>query len=494
MGIVSRTSIKFSIILYIGIVLGYINMVLIFPNILGDELFGLTRILFTAAALIAQLAQLGTNNILVRFHPFLKEDKKNSTLSLGLLLSFIGVILSSIGLFVFKNWIIGVYSEKAELFTEYYYLLLPAVISLIFFNLFEAYLRVLIKNSVSAFLNSVLLRLVWLALVLLYSFQYFDTNTFINLYVGGQVLMTILAFIYTISQGKLNLGFDLGSEKIKMLKTMSRYGIVTILSGLSLLLINRIDVVMIGSYLGLADVAIYSIALYMSMVILVPAQSISRASAVLVADAFKNNDTITIKSLYEKTALNQMLFGSVVFILITINYKSLMSFLPPIYADSFYVFFFLGLGKIIDTGFGMNGYVILTSKYYKVDTYLSVGLLILSIVIKIFFIPYYGIVGAAASTAIALIVFNVVKYAFLKWKMNLTPFTNHYLILVLILITSFAIAMIIPFLFNLWVDMALRSLLFMLMVVPPIFYLKISPEFNAIVVKALEMVKRKSTR
>ncbi|HNP17863.1 MAG TPA: oligosaccharide flippase family protein [Fulvivirga sp.] len=491
MGIVSRTSIKFSIILYIGIVLGYVNMILIFPNVLGDELFGLTRILFTAAALIAQIAQLGTSNILVRFHPFLKEDKKNSTLSLGLILSFIGVLLSSSFLFIFKNWIIEVYSEKAGLFTEYYYLLLPAVVSLIFFNLFEAYLRVLLKNSVSAFLNSVLLRLVWLALVILYSFQYFDTSTFINLYVGGQVIMTVLAFIYTVTVAKLNLGFDLSSEKIKILKTMSQYGIVTILSGLSLLLINRIDVVMIGSYLGLEEVAIYSIAFYMSMVIIVPAQSISRASAVLVADAFKKNDLVTIKSLYEKTALNQMLFGSIVFIAIIINYKSLMSFLPPNYADSFFVFLFLGLGKIIDTGFGMNGFVILTSKYFKVDTIMSVGLLILSIIIKVFFIPHYGITGAALSTAIALLLFNFSKFLFLKWKMDLTPFTKDYMKLVLLLIGSCFVTMVIPFLFNIWVDMILRSALFLLLVIPATFYLNISPEFNEIIKKGWAMVRKK---
>lgn len=490
MGVVSKTSIKFSIILYIGIALGYVNTVLIFPNVLGDEVFGLTRILFTAAGLIAQLSQLGTGNILVRFHPYLKDDKKNTTLTLGLLLSFAGGLISAICLFVFKEQINAVYSEKAKLFTDYYYLLLPAVISLIAFNLFDAYLRVLIKNSFTAFLNSILLRLIWLAIVLLYAFEFYDTDTFINVYVGGQIFVSSLAFLYTLKQGRLNLGLQLSPEKIKTFKSMSRFGIVTILSGLSFFLINQVDILMVGSYIGLTDVAIYSIALYMSSVILVPAQSISRTTAVLMADAFKNDNHEMIHTLYKKTALNQMLFGSLIFMLIAINYDSLMSFLRETYADSFMVFFLLGLAKIIDTAFGINGAVLISSKYYKMDTFFSIILLIFSIILKLIMIPKFGIIGAAGSTAIALILFNLAKYSFLKVKLKISPFTKDYFLLFSLLVISFVVVFFIPQVVNIWVDMFVKSGLFCLITIPTVYLLKFSPEFNDIIDKALEMSKQ----
>ena len=111
--------------------------------------------------------------------------------------------------------------------------------------------------------------------------------------------------------------------------------------------------------------------------------------------------------------------------------------------------------------------------------------------IKVFFIPQYGITGAALSTAIALLLFNFSKFLFLKWKMDLSPFTNDYLKLVFILIVSCIITMIIPFLFNIWVDMILRSALFMLLVIPATFYLNLSPEFNEIIKKSWAMVTRK---
>ncbi|MEQ8573986.1 MAG: polysaccharide biosynthesis C-terminal domain-containing protein, partial [Fulvivirga sp.] len=322
------------------------------------------------------------------------------------------------------------------------------------------------------------------------AFDFYDTNTFINVYVGGQLFVSSLAFLYTLKQGKLNLGLQLNSEKIKTFKSMSRFGIVTILSGLSFFLINQVDILMVGSYIGLTDVAIYSIALYMSSVILVPAQSISRTTAVLMADAFKNDNHEMIHTLYKKTALNQMLFGSLIFMLIAINYESLMSFLRETYADSFMIFFLLGLAKIVDTAFGINGAVLISSKYYRVDTYLSIILLILSLILKVIMIPRFGIIGAAGSTALALVLFNLAKYSFLKVKLNISPFTKDYFLLCIILVISFMVVFFIPQIVNIWIDMFAKSALFCLITIPVVYVLKFSPEFNDIIDKALEMSRQ----
>ena len=269
---------------------------------------------------------------------------------------------------------------------------------------------------------------------------------------------------------------------------MSHYGLVTILSGISLLLINRIDVVMVGSYVGLADVGIYAIAMYMSMVIMVPAQSISRTAAVLVAQAFKNNDQQLLRTLYQKTAINQLLFGGIVFLLITLNYQSLLSFLPPNYSDSFYVFFFLGLGKLIDIGLGINGAILLNSSYYKVDTILSIALLLLSILLKIYFIPTYGIEGAALSTMMALILFNFSKFIFLYLKLDMSPFTKEYMILLVLLIAAAMLMNLVPDASSIWLDVPMKSVIFLLLVIPLAFKFRISPEFNEMILKGLSSI------
>ncbi|MEQ9166686.1 MAG: polysaccharide biosynthesis C-terminal domain-containing protein, partial [Fulvivirga sp.] len=148
------------------------------------------------------------------------------------------------------------------------------------------------------------------------------------------------------------------------------------------------------------------------------------------------------------------------------------------------------LAKIVDTAFGINGAVLISSKYYRVDTYLSIILLILSLILKVIMIPRFGIIGAAGSTALALVLFNLAKYSFLKVKLNISPFTKDYFLLCIILVISFMIVFFIPQIVNIWIDMFAKSALFCLITIPVVYVLKFSPEFNDIIDKALEMSRQ----
>ncbi|MCB0817950.1 MAG: oligosaccharide flippase family protein, partial [Flavobacteriales bacterium] len=54
---------------YVGIGLGFVNVVLLYPRVLAAEEFGLLRLLVSITAVVAQVAQLGLDNTLIRFFP-----------------------------------------------------------------------------------------------------------------------------------------------------------------------------------------------------------------------------------------------------------------------------------------------------------------------------------------------------------------------------------------------------------------------------------------
>lgn len=476
--------------MYIGIALGFLNTVLIFPNILTEEEFGLTRILMSASAVISQFALLGTGNILVRFHPHFKDDTTNTTLSIGFIISTIGLILAALFLILFKPVIIEEYEDKSKLFTDFYNLILPYVISLVLFSLFDGYLRVILKNSVTAFLSFILLRVLWLVLVLIYSFGFLSLTTFINLYVVCQAIIALIAFVYIVWLGKLNISFRISKDKLKIIRHLMSFGVFTIISGISIYLINRIDILMVGKYIGLEEVAIYTIAFYISTVIIVPAQSIARASHVLVADAFKKQQYKIITDIYKKTALNQLLLGGVIYILIVLNYHNLIALLPEAYRDSFSVFILLGFAKIVDTGFGANGAIILNSKYYKYDTYLSILLLILAVFTNIFLIPKYGIVGASLATTLSIIIFNIFKFLVVKYKLKMSPFSKKYFIGIIVLFCCFLIPYQIPKIENIWLDLIIRSVISSLIFALGVYYFKVSFEINKILQEIILKIRK----
>ena len=53
MGIVKRDSIAITVLSYVGVVVGYVNKILLFPNFLSEEQVGLTSILVSLAVMYA---------------------------------------------------------------------------------------------------------------------------------------------------------------------------------------------------------------------------------------------------------------------------------------------------------------------------------------------------------------------------------------------------------------------------------------------------------
>ncbi len=92
MGVIRRQSIKTSLLAYIGVGLGYLNVILMFPSFLSAEQFGLTRVMLAVVTVGSQFALLGTGNSIIRFFPQFKDEGKGHRGILGL-----GVIAAIVG-------------------------------------------------------------------------------------------------------------------------------------------------------------------------------------------------------------------------------------------------------------------------------------------------------------------------------------------------------------------------------------------------------------
>ena len=105
MGIVAKQTLSNSIIIFIGALLGAINLMLLYPIILPDEEIGLTRLLITFTILLSQLASLGGGTMLIKFIPINNDGKGgyNGVASFIFLVGIIGfliVLLSLLPIFI----------------------------------------------------------------------------------------------------------------------------------------------------------------------------------------------------------------------------------------------------------------------------------------------------------------------------------------------------------------------------------------------------------
>ena len=127
MGIVKRNSITITILSYLGIVVGYVNKILLFPNFLSEEQVGLANILVSMAVMYAQFSAMGINSTIVKFFPFFRTpDRRHNGFffwtALGVSLGF--VLFTTLFL-IFREPVTEYYAQKSPLLSKYYLLLIP---------------------------------------------------------------------------------------------------------------------------------------------------------------------------------------------------------------------------------------------------------------------------------------------------------------------------------------------------------------------------------
>src|SRR5689334_411494 len=161
MGIIQRQGIRNAVITYAGIVIGFVNLIIIQPKFLTPEELGLTRILFSFSALIASFLPLGIQNITLKYFPYYKDPAKKHSGYFGFMLLFpaIGFLLVSASILILKNFIIGIYIVNSKLFTEYFNYVFPMILCLSFTQVLTTYSSTLFRTTIPSFINDILVRI-----------------------------------------------------------------------------------------------------------------------------------------------------------------------------------------------------------------------------------------------------------------------------------------------------------------------------------------------
>ena len=148
----------------------------------------------------------------------------------------------------------------------------------------------------------------------------------------------------------------------------------------------------------------------------------------------------------------------------------------------------MGAGKLVDMLFGPSSEIIVYSKYYSFNIVLILLLAFVIVTANNILIPTYGIEGAAIGAALALIIFNVVKFIFIWLRLKLQPFSIAFIKVGMIGGIAWIANIIIPRIDFIIFDMVLRSGIITLVFGSLILWTRVSPESNNLVKKGLEII------
>ena len=485
MGIVINQSIKNSLSFYFGMFLGAISTVFVYPNVFNDQPdhWGLIQLIVAYSFIISTFSNFGVPKTFIRFFPIIENKSKFYFFSF--LLITIGYLLFLILALFFEDWFFK-FISASPLLIDKFYLIYFMVLIISVYELFVSISRSNLNSTLPTFLNEAFLKSYSLIVLILHGLKILNFDQFLFFYVGGYLMKLIIIFISQFNTKSINLIFSLRGIKITELL---QFGLFVIVGGASAMLVSRLDMVMIGKFMGLKHVAFYSVAFYVGNAIRVPGRAVVAISAPIVSKAWKNNDLKLIKDIYYKSSINQLITGGIFFVCVWLSVDDIFSLLPEKFSGGRLVVFFIGLSQLFNVAMGVNGAIILNSKYYRFDLYANLFLLAVTFLSNYLFIPdssplkelgIVGINGAAFATALSIFLFNFIKFVFIYVKVKLHPFDIKTLYSILLLLFVYYVVDSLSLDLNPYLNILLNSSISLIIFVPILLYTKLSLELLSI--------------
>ena len=484
MGKILKQGFWSTVVIYFGVILGFINSIILFPTFLTTEQIGLFRQIISASTLLVPLTTFGVSAAYVKFFPIFKKnsEQKNQFFSYNLLVILISYLFTTLCIYIFFNEISLIFKENSQLFLDYFYVVYFILFILSLSVLFESYLRSRYDTILSNIINGVSNRIFTSISIILFSFSILNLKNIIDLQIiiYGLGLITIILYAYKKDSFKIFISFDKIKFKIKEIFNYSAYSFIGLSSNIIVL---NIDVLMVTSLLGLSETGIYTTAFYIGMIIEIQRRAISQISIPYISENIKEQNFKKIEKNYKDISIHQMIIGVLFYIILILNIDNIFNLITN--SEKFYLgkdtVYIIGLSKLIIMSFSYNSELISLSKYYKFTVITIICLAILTIGLNLFLIPIFGMIGAAYASLISITFYNLLKHIFIKYKMKISPFSINSIKTILVGIFVYFAVLSIPKNDIILIDIFIKTIISSFIFVISVYALKISPDLNKLI-------------
>jgi len=498
MGIVMKQSLIGSTLSYVGVALGFVNILFIQTQFLDPTQVGLFQVVISAASLFMPFAQLGMSQVVVKYYPTMqKQGKVRALLTVLLGGAALGYAAFVALFFVFKQPLLQPFAAKSPEVMQWYGLILLLAGILVLSTVAEGTCRALLQVVVPNFVKDVLLRLLVIALILGFHFGLYGFNVLLwgLAVVYGLALLVLSAYLFFYRN--MRPGPVRGQVPRPLFRGMLRFGLYAMLGAGASAVVMHIDSLMVTASLGLDQGAIYKVAFYIGVVIEVPRRIINQLSVGLMSRSFEKNDLPAVAKLYQQISLNQLVVGGLLFLGVVCNLPRLFEIMPrtEVYQAGYWVAVTIASAKLIDMAASANSELISMSRHYRFNIVATLILSVGVIGLNLLLIPQYGLLGAALASLAAFILFNLSKFVFIWAALGMQPFSTGTLKWLVVAGGSAALGLGLPafstwwpggwplqgFMQSPWGDLLLRSAIITVVYGAGVLGWRVSPEVSGAV-------------
>lgn len=481
MGIVVRQSFLNLISIGIAFLIGAVNTLYLYPTFLGSKLQGLIIALLAISNLLQPFISFGTQHAVIRYYSkYTKKTDKDGLLTLSIIIPLVIVILFAPVFYAYYDEIRQFLFQNDQSLSQYAYVILFVAVSTSFFEVFYSWLRVKLKSVFGNFLKELYPRLLISFLLISYSYGVLDFENFVLFLIYGYYLRLLIIIIYSFYINKPRISLSFKSDFNEVFK----YCLLIFLSGAASSIILDIDKSMLSSILTVENVAYYSVAVFIAAVIEIPGRAMFQILSPVVADAINKNHFKKLEGLLKKSSTNLVLVASLFFLLINLNLDDFYEMLNQDgYSIGIPIVIIVSFGKLYSMSIGCVNNIISNSKYYYYTFWFSLFSSVLAVVLNIYLITDYGIVGAAYATLIVIFIMNSLKLYLIKVKFNIHPYSKDTAKIIVLSIIGFIIFSNLKLDFQPVLNIIIKSSLILILYTLSAYIFRLSNDVNIFIDK-----------
>lgn len=408
---IARSSIIFLVGAVFSKILGYIYRIIIARQ-LGPEIYGLFSLAIMLVGWLIAFSSFGLAEGILRYIPIYRArneiNKIRHVLRFSVKVSLITSIASGLFLFFFAKYISNNIFHNNELskFLYIFAFMIPiSVFSILFLYILRAYERI----GWYSFILNILQNIVKVGTLILLIYLGFNSEAVIFSYLLGVLSIILVAYLvsrYSIKEvyGKVKLKFT-----SKISKELLSYSWPIIFFGVISNIFYWIDSFTIGYFRTVEEVGFYNAAVPISLILsaTVPELFIQLFFP-LISKEYGEKNLNSIKILSKQV-------GKWIFILNTPLFLLIMlfpgAFINLLFGAEYLVaensLRILAVGGVISSIFMISNNIISMVGKSKIILFDMIIASVINGGLNLFFVPRYGVEGAALATTISVIVLNI---------------------------------------------------------------------------------------
>lgn len=192
-------------------------------------------------------------------------------------------------------------------------------------------------------------------------------------------------------------------------------------------LLTGLDTMMLGYFRSSTEVGLYAAATRTALLTGLILTSVNTMFSPMIADLYNREKTQQLGSMFKLSGNWIYIFSLPIFIIFLLFAKDVMAVFGAEFVSAWPVLVIISIAFFLNASTGSVGLMLIMSGYQKLMLYNSITIFIFNIIANYLLIPTYGMIGAAISSCLSIVSYNIIMLVQVYLRLGMHPYNMKFL-------------------------------------------------------------------